>query len=65
MVPRIVDISEADAHVANHRAGESDGNADSQNGMGNPERIEVAVAQEDEAGDQPPDHGQHGENRVG
>jgi len=62
---RIGEVSIAYPHVAYDRAGHGDGESDSQDGVGDGQRHQVTVAQEEQAGRVPPDEGSHGEDGVG
>lgn len=62
---RVPEVAEADAHVAADRAGNRDGDGDSEDGMHQAQGVEVAVAKEDHAGRESPDERDNGEERVG
>ena len=59
------EVAQTGAHVVGDGAGEGDGQADAQDGVGEGERVEIAVAQEEKAGDQSPDQRDWGEDRAG
>ena len=57
-------VSQADAHVVIQLAGNGDGEGDPQYRMRYPQRKEVAVSEEDQAGDQAPQQRCRRKNRV-
>ena len=61
----VVEIAEADAHVVQQGRGNGDGDADAEDGVGDGQRIDVARADEDEAGGESPDQRQRREDRIG
>lgn len=61
----VVDVAQADAHVVQDIRRNGDGYADTEDGMGDGQRINVARAEEDEAGGQSPDHGQRRKDWIG
>ena len=60
----IVEIAEADPHVTMQRARNSYRNAKSHDAVGYAEGVDVAVAKEQDAGDDSPNEGDGGEDRI-
>jgi hypothetical protein len=65
VVSMIVQVSEADAHVVIQWAGDGDGHADAEDGVGDGQRIEVAIAQKEKAGGETPHRCDGREDGVG
>lgn len=64
----VFDVAKADAHVVIDGIGDGDGQAHAEGSVGDGERVETAIAEVEEAGDQSPDEGdwhQHGIGDVG
>lgn len=59
------EVAEADAHVADDRVGEGDGEGDAEDRVGDGQGVEVAVAQEEQAGGESHDEGHGGEDGAG
>ena len=60
----IVEVADAYAHVALDVIGHGDSNTYSQDGVRDPQRIEIAVAKEEHARDEPPHEGERNEKRI-
>lgn len=58
--PGVVEIAEAYSHVADDGIGESDGEGDAEDGVGDGERIEVAITKEEQAGGEAEAEGDEG-----
>ena len=65
MVGVVFEIAEADAHVVVDVVGDGDGEAHAEDAVGESERVEVAIAQEEQAGERAPDQGERDEHRIG
>ena len=62
---RIGEVAEADTHVADDWAGDGDGEADAEDGVGDRQRVEVAITQKELTGDESPEQGDGSEDGVG
>jgi hypothetical protein len=60
----VVEVAEADAHVAGDGVGHGDGEAHTEDAVGEGQRIEVAIAEEERAGDGSPYYGERDEDWI-
>jgi len=61
---RVGEVAEANAQVADDVDGDGRRERDAEERVGEGERVEVAVAQEESAGDESPDQGEGGEDGI-
>src|SRR5271165_667066 len=58
-------IAQSDTHVAVNVIGDGNGETESQNAVSHTQRVEIAIAQEEKAGDDSPDKRDGREQRIG
>lgn len=58
-------VAEAHAHVVGERTGQGDGEADAKDGVGERKGVQIAVVQEEQAGNEPPDQRHRGQDGAG
>ena len=61
----VMQVAQSDTHVSMDVIGHSDGETDSQNAVGYAERVQIAIAQEEKAGDDSPDKREDCEQWIG
>jgi len=61
----VMQVAQSDAHVSMNVIGNSDGETESENAVGHAQRVEIAIAKEEKAGDDSPDKREEGKQRIG